>query len=325
MKKILLVTLLLGIAKITAQENRVITTGVPFLTIAADARASGMADIGVATSVDAFSQQWNPAKFAFAEHKMGIGISYTPYLESIITDIALLNANYYNKINDRSAFAASLRYFTLGEIELRQTAGEEGRIFAGIPYPEYQGSFSLNVRFLKNFNLYALLDYQLGLSIFNNTLLFANNFGNGAEYETLQGLLEGTPGVGSSFYNNNADPSDDITPLTPGTPEYIAAANRYATLNTNSDFGYVSKADFARLREVSISYNFNDLINSSPLSQYVKSASISFSGTNLWLSSKYSGVDPEVNFAGARSSSRGQDFLTLPQARSFFATFNIGF
>ena len=127
MKKILLVTLLLGIAKITAQENRVITTGVPFLTIAADARASGMADIGVATSVDAFSQQWNPAKFAFAEHKMGIGISYTPYLESIITDIALLNANYYNKINDRSAFAASLRYFTLGEIELRQTAGEEGR------------------------------------------------------------------------------------------------------------------------------------------------------------------------------------------------------
>tara|TARA_R110002126_G_scaffold19675_1_gene73814 strand:- start:2074 stop:5010 length:2937 start_codon:yes stop_codon:yes gene_type:complete len=204
-------------------------------------------------------------------------------------------------------------------------AGEEGRIFAGIPYPEYQGSFSLNVRFLKNFNLYALLDYQLGLSIFNNTLLFANNFGNGAEYETLQGLLEGTPGVGSSFYNNNADPSDDITPLTPGTPEYIAAANRYATLNTNSDFGYVSKADFARLREVSISYNFNDLINSSPLSQYVKSASISFSGTNLWLSSKYSGVDPEVNFAGARSSSRGQDFLTLPQARSFFATFNIGF
>ena len=86
-----------------------------------------MGDIGVATSVDAYSQQWNPAKFAFAEHKMGIGISYTPYLESIITDIALLNANYYNKINDRSAFAASLRYFTLGEIELRQTAGEEGR------------------------------------------------------------------------------------------------------------------------------------------------------------------------------------------------------
>lgn len=203
--------------------------------------------------------------------------------------------------------------------------GEEGRIALGTPYPEYQGSFSMNLRFLKNFNLYALLDYQLGLSIFNNSLLFANNFGNGAEYETLQGLLAGTPGVGGSFYNNNADTSDDITPLTPGSPEYIAAAERYAELTPASDFGYVEEADFARLREVSISYNFNDLINSSPLSQYVKSASISFSGTNLWLSSKYSGIDPEVNFTGNRSASRGQDFLTLPQARSFFATFNIGF
>ena len=71
MKKVLLVTLLLSIAKLTAQDpnDRVITTGVPFLTIAADARASGMADIGVATSVDAFSQQWNPAKFAPDDHK----------------------------------------------------------------------------------------------------------------------------------------------------------------------------------------------------------------------------------------------------------------
>ncbi|WP_047416408.1 type IX secretion system outer membrane channel protein PorV [Cellulophaga sp. Hel_I_12] len=130
MKKIVTATLLLIVFKMSAQqeESRPIPTGVPFLTITADARASGMGDIGVATSVDAYSQQWNPAKFAFAEHKMGFGISYAPYLESLVNDIGLLSANYYNKINDRSAFAASLRYFTLGEIELRQTAGEEGRI-----------------------------------------------------------------------------------------------------------------------------------------------------------------------------------------------------
>jgi len=128
MKKITTITLFLIVFKIVAQqETRIITTGVPFLTIAADARSSGMGDIGVATSFDAFSQQWNPAKFAFAEHKMGVGLSYTPYLESIITDIALLNGSFYTKINNQSAFAASLRYFTLGEIELRQTAGEEGR------------------------------------------------------------------------------------------------------------------------------------------------------------------------------------------------------
>lgn len=114
--------------KLSAQEDRVITTAVPFLTIAADARAAALGDMGVATSVDAFSQQWNPAKFAFAERKMGIGVSYTPYLESIITDISLLNGSFYNKIDDRSAFAFSLRYFTLGEIELRQFANDPGTL-----------------------------------------------------------------------------------------------------------------------------------------------------------------------------------------------------
>ncbi|MFV1450463.1 type IX secretion system outer membrane channel protein PorV [Maribacter sp. HS] len=129
MRKISFVFFVLIIGKIFAQDDqRVITTAVPFLTIAADARSAGMGDMGVATSTDAFSQQWNPAKFAFAERKMGIGVSYTPYLESIITDISLLNASFYNKINEQSAFAVSLRYFTLGEIELRQFANDPGTI-----------------------------------------------------------------------------------------------------------------------------------------------------------------------------------------------------
>ncbi len=128
MRKLVGLIALLFICKGIAQQERVITTAVPFLTIAADARAAGMGDMGVATSVDAFSQQWNPAKFAFAERKMGIGVSYTPYLESIITDISLLNGSFYNKIDERSAFAFSLRYFTLGEIELRQFANDPGTL-----------------------------------------------------------------------------------------------------------------------------------------------------------------------------------------------------
>ena len=128
MKKSSLLILLVFVIKLSAQEDRVITTAVPFLTIAADARSAGMGDMGVATSTDAFSQQWNPAKFAFAERKMGIGVSYTPYLESIITDISLLNASFYNKIDDQSAFAIGLRYFTLGEIELRQFANDPGTL-----------------------------------------------------------------------------------------------------------------------------------------------------------------------------------------------------
>jgi len=144
MRKISILFLFVILGKVSAQEDRVITTAVPFLTIAADARASGMGDMGVATSTDAFSQQWNPAKFAFAERKMGIGLSYTPYLESIITDIALLSANFHNKINERSAFALSIRYFTLGEIELRQFAGDQARL-AKPNELAFDGSYSLKL------------------------------------------------------------------------------------------------------------------------------------------------------------------------------------
>lgn len=100
------------------EQSRVITTGVPFLLITSDARAGGMGELGVATSPDAYSQQWNPAKYAFAPRQFGIGVSYTPYLSELVNDIALLNATFYNRINERSAWAASIKYFSLGDIEI---------------------------------------------------------------------------------------------------------------------------------------------------------------------------------------------------------------
>ena len=132
MKKIaVLFILLASIQSITAQEDsRVITTGVPFLLVTADARAAGMADQGVATSPDAFSQQWNPAKYAFALDKQGFTASYTPYLTDLVNDISLGQATYYNRFgaDGRNAFAVSLRYFGLGEIELRQNADDAPQI-----------------------------------------------------------------------------------------------------------------------------------------------------------------------------------------------------
>src|SRR6056297_1187426 len=145
MKKLLIVVAFLIITpQLSAQQERAITTAVPFLTIAADARSSGMGDMGVATSFDVYSQQWNAAKYAFATQKMGIGISYTPYLESIVNDVSLLNANYYNKLNDRSAFAFGLRYFGLGEIELRQTFDQDATLVKPNEFA-LDGSYSLKL------------------------------------------------------------------------------------------------------------------------------------------------------------------------------------
>ena len=124
MKKIILIlSASLFVVHVSAQSERPITTGVPFLLIAADARSAGMADNGVATSPDAFSQQYNPAKYAFSLKKQGIAISYTPYLTALVNDISLGQLNYFNRISDRSAVATSLRYFGLGEIQLTDNDG----------------------------------------------------------------------------------------------------------------------------------------------------------------------------------------------------------
>ncbi len=113
---------------IIEDARRVITTGVPFLLIASDARAAGLGDMGVATSVDAHAQQWNPSKYAFSEAKSGIAISYTPYLSKLVNDISISSVNYFNRISERSAFAFGLKYFSLGEIELREDEFSEPRI-----------------------------------------------------------------------------------------------------------------------------------------------------------------------------------------------------
>jgi hypothetical protein len=144
-KTLLLFVCLFTILFAKAQEN-VITTGVPFLLVAADARSAGMADNGVASSADTFSQQWNPAKYAFALDKQGFSISYTPYLTDLVNDISLGQLTYYNRLNERSAFAGSFRFFGLGNIELRETGdpNEIPRIVSPSEFA-FDGSYSLKL------------------------------------------------------------------------------------------------------------------------------------------------------------------------------------
>jgi hypothetical protein len=146
MKKLPLLFVCLIVVSFAKAQDRVITTGVPFLMVAADARAAGMGDQGVATSADAFSQQWNPAKYAFALDKQGFSVSYTPYLTDLVNDISLAQVTYFNKLNERSAFAGSLRYFGLGGIELRQT-GDPNEAFVTVTPNEFafDGSYSLKL------------------------------------------------------------------------------------------------------------------------------------------------------------------------------------
>lgn len=126
MKKISLVVIImiLSISGIKAQDEvNPITTAAPFLLIAPDARAGGLADMGGATSTDASSMHYNAAKYAFSETEWQIGLNYTPWLRNLTNDVSLTSLFVSNKINERSAWATSIKYFSLGSIELTDGGG----------------------------------------------------------------------------------------------------------------------------------------------------------------------------------------------------------
>jgi hypothetical protein len=101
-------------------EFNPVTTGVTSLGIAPDARGASMGDLGAATEADVNSQFWNPSKYAFAYSKAGVSLSYTPWLHKIVNDIYLANLSAFYKVGggDNQAVSTSLRYFSLGEVQM---------------------------------------------------------------------------------------------------------------------------------------------------------------------------------------------------------------
>lgn len=144
------------LAQNTASDSRVIPTAAPFLTITPDGRSGAMGDVGAATSSDAYSQYWNPAKYVFANSSSGIGISYTPWLSELVSDIFVGYVSGFYKINDNSAIGSSLRYFGLGEIQTTDNVGNP----TGILKPnEFSFDLSYSLRLDERFSMAVGLRY----------------------------------------------------------------------------------------------------------------------------------------------------------------------
>ena len=123
---VLMALLMTGvIAKAQQQETgqnldyNVISTAVPFMSIAPDARSAGMGDIGVSTSPDVYSMHWNPAKYAFMEDDFSIGLAYSPWLRKLVPDMNIAYLAVSKRVSSKSTIAGSLKYFSLGEINFR--------------------------------------------------------------------------------------------------------------------------------------------------------------------------------------------------------------
>lgn len=130
MKRIVLVIVFFFCFKFgySQTDNRIITTGVPFLLVTPDARAGGLGDQGVATSPDGYSQYWNPSKYGFLETSQGFTASFTPYLTQLVSDVNLSQLTYYNQISDKGTFSVGFRYFGFGDIEFRQNLDDVAQI-----------------------------------------------------------------------------------------------------------------------------------------------------------------------------------------------------
>lgn len=156
-------------------EFNPVTTGVTSQSIAPDARGASMGDIGAATDPDVNSQYWNASKYAFAYSSAGVSVSYTPWLRKLVNDIALLNLAGYWKFggDDNQAVSASLRYFTLGEIN---STDEGGNTLSTVN--PYEMSFDLGYsrKLSDKFSMGVVLRY-----------IYSNLGFNDASDETLSG------------------------------------------------------------------------------------------------------------------------------------------
>ena len=126
----LLVAFVLIAASSFAQsyQPRVITTAVPFVSINPDSRGGAMGDCGVASSPDVYSMHYNAAKYVYLEDKLNVGVGYSPWLRALVQDMGLFYVAGAYKINDRSAVAGTLRYFSVGEVDFRDEQNNPIRV-----------------------------------------------------------------------------------------------------------------------------------------------------------------------------------------------------
>ncbi len=240
MKKIALLIPCLLIFQYSISQERVITTGVPFLLVAADARAAGLGDQGVATSPDAYSQQWNPSKYAFINKASGFHLSYTPYLTSLVNDISLGQFGYYNRINERSAFAASLRYFALGEIVLTDL---NGTILNTIAPNEFAVDGSYTLKLSEKFSLGIggrFINSNFKIPSVDNSTTAARSFavdvsgffqGEETAYNDFNGRLR----LGFNFQNLGPKINYDVASVAEKTSNFLPANMK---IGGGYDFGF---------------------------------------------------------------------------------------
>lgn len=240
-----------------AGQQNVITTAVPFLTIAPDSRSAGMGDVGVATDPDVNATHWNAAKLAFAEKPTGFGLSYAPWLRAIVPDVHLSYLSGYARISDNSVVGGSFRYFSLGQINFTNQIGD----------PE--GNFEPNEFAVDGFYATQLNE--------NNSLAVSLRF----IYSNLMGTrtfngMSTSPGIAGSgdvswFYKNKIRKASTPTRYAIGAAITNLGSKITYTNSQDADFipinlrvGTAWTFDFDEFNSLTLAFDANKLLTPTP-------------------------------------------------------------
>jgi hypothetical protein len=209
-------------AQTTANPINVVTTAVPFLRISPDARSGGMGDVGVATIPDASSIFWNLSKVPFAQSKSAITLTYTPWLKGLdLNDVYLVSAAGYHQLDDQQAISASLRYFSLGNIQFTDNSGNDLQTYR-------PREFAIDAGYSRK------LSEKLGIGIalrYINSNLASGQSASGSTYKT------GTSVAGDLSIFNDGSEGGTVTGLNWGAAlSNLGAKIGYTNDATEKDF-----------------------------------------------------------------------------------------
>ena len=244
-----------GVTGKDENSTNIISIAVPFLTITPDARAAGMGDIGVATKPDANSTYWNPSKIVFMKDKMGVSLSFTPWLKSLgIEDMYIGYLSGYYKFSENQAITAALTYFTLGSVEFRQTADDPSFDFT-------PNEMALNVGY--SLKLSDHFSGAVGFKYINSNL--TGEYSEGAKAGQAVGADI------SIYYQNTTRLANDdynyalgLNISNIGSKISYSDANRKTFLPCNMRFGGSIGKKFDEFNELSIGLDFNKLLVPTP-------------------------------------------------------------
>ena len=236
-------------------EFNPVQTGVTSLGIAPDARGAAMGDLGVATEPDAYSQYWNPSKYAFAYSSAAVSLSYTPWLRKLVNDIFLANLSGYWKFGggDNQAISASLRYFSLGEITMTDDSG--AAVNSVNPY-EMAFDLGYSRKLSESFSMGVALRYIYSDLAFSDAYSAEQQSGASAFAADISAFLTTYPVIG----RNECQWSWGLNISNIGSKVSYNDGNDPAFLPTNLRLGTTFTFPLADYNNLSLSLDANKLL-----------------------------------------------------------------